>query len=806
MIRLLLKQCAFVCLLAISASASAQESYFVDGFHGGVYGHYPVPWYTQFMVDQLQSNPEWCIGLEIEPETWDTVAVRTPEAYKLFRDLVNDGTRVEYTNPSYAQSYLYPIAGESIIRQFQYGMRKLHAHFPQAVFTTYSVEEPCFTTCLPQILSQLGFRYAVLKCPNTCWGGYSEPFGGELVNWIGPDGTQMLTVPRYECEALQSNSVWQTTAWGNSREYLSACRQAGIKHPVGMCYQDAGWRNGPWLGKRRQSKYVLWTDYIDNIADHSVATDYHMTQEGVRAALVWGSQVMQRIGRQVRNAENRLLDAERMAVMAFVVKGWRPDQSSIDEAWRTLMLAQHHDSWIVPYNRLNRRGTWADNIALWTAATCKRADSVVDASVAVRSVADVTKAMVVNTTGNSRREVVGIKTTDGSICYIPVSVDGFGYTTVDVNAINQPSAKPHVKMKKNIATIENNCYRLVFDLKRGGILTSLYDKQQRREMVDQKSSFAFGELRGYFERYARFCSSVESEAQLTVMTDNAYVQRFSITGKIAGNQFEQIYTLKADEPIIDVELTIDWDRNLQIGNHFKRSKDDKTVAFYNTKYALNLILPASIHQPRLWKNAPFDVCESHADSTFFDTWTDIRHNIIHSWIDISDDQTGMALFTDHTTSYSFSKDYPLALTVQYSGPGLWGRNHTITEATRLRYALVPHRGKWDEAGISHINERWNHPLEVVDGANGGSLTLFTLDGTGYVLSACIVEGNDILLRLFNADGNAEPHDIPLRTAAKEICEVDLNGNVLRSIPIVDEKIRVQMPRYGIRTYRIKKYD
>ena len=58
MIRLLLKQCAIVCLLAISASASAQESYFVDGFHGGIYGHYPVPWYTQFMVDQLQSNPE----------------------------------------------------------------------------------------------------------------------------------------------------------------------------------------------------------------------------------------------------------------------------------------------------------------------------------------------------------------------------------------------------------------------------------------------------------------------------------------------------------------------------------------------------------------------------------------------------------------------------------------------------------------------------------------------------------------------------------------------------------------------------
>src|SRR5690606_7827701 len=57
-------------LLLSSFTVYAQKPYFVDGYHGGVYGHYPM-WVTQFMVDKLAAHPEWKLGLEIEPETWD---------------------------------------------------------------------------------------------------------------------------------------------------------------------------------------------------------------------------------------------------------------------------------------------------------------------------------------------------------------------------------------------------------------------------------------------------------------------------------------------------------------------------------------------------------------------------------------------------------------------------------------------------------------------------------------------------------------------------------------------------------------
>ena len=375
----------YIILLTVflSINAYSQQAYFVDGYHGGIYGHYPVKWKTQFIVDQLHMHPDWRIGLEIEPETWDTVRVQTPEAYQHFKEVATS-QQVEFTNPTYAQPYCYNISGESIIRQFQYGIAKINAHFPEVDFVTYSVEEPCFTSCLPQILKLFGFKYAVLKCPNTCWGGYTAAYGGELVNWVGPDGTSILAVPRYACEELEQKSTWQTTAWGNSDAYLKACRDAGIQHPVGMCFQDAGWKNGPWIGSGKNTKnnsiYMRWRDYIEKISIGKTDDDWHFSQEDMHVNLMWGSQVMQRIAQEVRTSENRIIMAEKMSVMAYLKNKYTCSQADMDEAWRTLMLAQHHDSWIVPYNGLNKQGTWADQIKRWTDSTNAIADGIIGAS------------------------------------------------------------------------------------------------------------------------------------------------------------------------------------------------------------------------------------------------------------------------------------------------------------------------------------------------------------------------------------------------------------------------------------------
>ena len=52
----------FFLLQLISFLLYGQQAWFADGYHGGIYGHYPM-WQTEFMVDQLRENTGWAINL-----------------------------------------------------------------------------------------------------------------------------------------------------------------------------------------------------------------------------------------------------------------------------------------------------------------------------------------------------------------------------------------------------------------------------------------------------------------------------------------------------------------------------------------------------------------------------------------------------------------------------------------------------------------------------------------------------------------------------------------------------------------------
>ena len=840
------KLCVILAMIFCSIQAHPQQAYFVDGYHGGIYGHYPVEWKTQFIVDQLTKNPDWRIGIEIEPETWDTVLVRTPEAYRQFEKLAA-GKQVEFTNPTYAQPYCYNISGESIIRQFQYGISKINKHFPKVDFLTYSVEEPCFTSCLPQILKLFGYKYAVIKCPNTCWGGYTGAYGGELVNWVGTDGTSILAVPRYACENLEENSTWQTTAWINSDAYLKACRDAGIKHPVGMCFQDAGWKNGPWIGSGKEVKgnsiYVRWRDYFENISIGKTDDDWHFSQEDMHVNLMWGSQVMQRIAQEVRVSENKIVMAEKMSVMAHLTNGYNYAQADMDEAWRTLMLAQHHDSWIVPYNRLDKRGTWADAIKRWTDQTNSITDGIVEAS--MRSFDKVSTTThnqqgyirIYNTLGSERTEIMNVllprefadadlelsdwnqnkidysveKEGENIRLFFEAKVPPFGYSTYGIKRkrIGKNVVSGGEKVNGREYIVENELYRIVFDLSKGGTIKSLIAKKEgNKEFAKQSGEYALGELRGYFYEEGKFRSSTETPAKMTVLRDNAYEKKLKIEGEIASHPFVQIVTLSEGDQRIDFDLTINWKKNVGIGEYKEQNWRDNRRAYCDDRFKLSVLFPVDLTSPRIYKNAPFDVCESKLEDTFFNSWDQIKHNIILHWVDLAEQKGdyALALLSDHTTSYSYGQDYPLGLTAQYSGQGLWGPDYKITGSTKIKYALIPHRGRWDKASIAIESDKWNEPLlsSYHLSAELESKSFVDLQNTGYQVSAAQLKEGKIVLRLFNAEGDNAQRKITLGMPLSSVEEVDLNGNCVerKKINICSGKteMTVSMPRFGLKTF------
>lgn len=832
--------------LMCGQTAFSQESdvYFVDGFHGGIYGHYPVETYTDYMTGLLEEYPDWRMCLEIEPETWDTVQVRTPEAYRKFKEW-SSSDRVEFTNPAYAQPYMYNVSGESIIRQLYYGIRKIRSHFPEVEFSTYAVEEPCFTSALPQILRQFGFSYASLKCPNTCWGGYAAPFGGELVNWTGPDGSAILASPRYACEKLQEGSVWQTEAWGNSDSYLEACRKAGIRDIVGMCYQDAGWTYGPWIGYgdsiRNGSVYVTWKEYFEEKAKGAVPEDYIFSQEDVRPGLMWGSQVLQRIAGQVRESENDIIVTEKLSAMAALDNGFRYRQDDIDEAWRTLMLAQHHDSWIVPYNRLNERGTWADNIALWTAATdsiCRAAGSAALSSFNGKKRSGKATVKIFNTLGFDREETVSfalpdwtgenilvrdfrgnevrssVHKEDGCVFLtFKASVPAFGYVTYRLLESRHEEAgtgSVRTVCTEDKMTVENDMYRMVFDASEGGTVTSLMSKADGREYVDRSSRFRLNELRGFFYGQDAFRSSAEGPAEV-VLDDEGAVKTVTVKGFISDVPFIQTVVLRDGERRIDCSLKIEWKGNVGIGQYAQKDCfGANRRAFYDDRYKLSLMFPVDAGNASLYKDAPFDVCRSGLEDTFFETWDGIRHNVILRWVDLSGEngKGSFALLTDRTGSYSYGKEYPLGLTVQYSGNGLWGRDYPIAGPTEIRYAMVPHEGTWDKSGIYAESMAWNEPLicSFSESAAKAPVSFIDTGDSGYAVSAAYMTDSGLVVRLFNASGDFSESGVVFGFPVEKVEETDLLGNVTGTVPVYRKGkttgMDVRIPRFGIRTYRL----
>ncbi len=839
---------AFILIVVFTSikAFSQQQAYFVDGYHGGVYGHYPM-WVTQFMVDKLAEHPEWRIGLEIEPETWDTVKRKEPAAYANFKNITASKS-VEFTNPTYSQPYCYNISGESLIRQFEYGMKKIHQHFPDVAFTTYSVEEPCFTSSLPQILKSFGFKYVVLKCPNTCWGGYTAAHGGQLVNWIGTDGTSILAVPRYACEGLEDNSTWQTTAWGNSDTFLKSCFDAGISNPVGMCYQDAGWKNGPWLGSsnniKNNSRYVTWKEYIENISTGKSNDNWHFSQEDVLVNLVWGSQVLQKLAQEVRISENKIVMAEKMAAMANIENHYQPLQTKLDDGWRTLMLAQHHDSWIVPYNRLNAKHTWAEEISLWTNNTNNISDNTIQSSIKTyeiqnrQSSDNLGYVKVFNTLASQRSELVevylaAINNTQKIAIYdsqktkIPSSliqkndtiylifkakVPSFGYATYSLKK-EQPVQEKYSAVKYSSdgnCILENEMYKMVIDPSKGGAIKSLISKKEgNKEYMDASNTYSFGELRGYFYEDQKFYSTTDSPAKITILEENAFRTILKIEGEIASHPYNQIITLVKGQKRIDFELTIDWKHNVGIGQYKQESNwASNKRAFPNDRFKLNIMFPLNLQSATLYKNAPFDVCESKLEDTFFDTWDSIKHNVILNWVDLvdKDQKSGFALLSDHTTSYSYGKDFPLSLTAQYSGVGLWGVDYKISGPSKIKYAVVPHSGNWNQAQISGESNQWNEPLITSYHQKTALVnkSYFDTGTSGYEVTAFKADADNLIVRLFNTKGDAESQKLTFGFPVSEVQEVDLRGNKIEGKVIHKNTISLSIPHFGIKTLLVKR--
>lgn len=822
----------------ITAEMKQSQSYFVDGYHGGVYGHYPRQ-FTQVILKYLEAVPEWKVGLELEPSTWDMVAMYDPEGYVRFREMVLDGSRVEYTNPAFGQPYMYNISGESMIRQMTLGMKALQRHFPGLEVSTYVTAEPCFTSSLPTVLSSLGFKYCSTKCPDTLFGGWFSQRDAELEWWIGPDGeSRILNSPRNMAATLDTYCAWSSADHSMTKAYVDACLEEGMTHPIGMTYQDAGWETGPWMDIRPEEEcpfvsapeyaepqYILWNQYFKNVAPVEKAVAGTYSQEDMHPSLSWGAQPLQRLARMVRHAENSMEQTEKLASIARLTSGYTYPEADLQNAWESLLLSQHHDCWIC-------LGRWVDRARTWTAGTefyCRKTRSA-----ALESTTDASEdaITVFNTGGTARKGRISIaadrrfnavrdaggqllpsQRIADSLVFI-ADLPAFGWATFTLD--EQPGTGHNtckVRRKGRNVELSNDLLCITIDPSKGGSIVSAKDLRTRREIVGKASGFAFNGLSAYYPERGERHGSDETPAEVTELCSGAVCAAVSIKGHIDGVPYTQTISLTAGSPLIDCSLTVDWQGPAPLigspepedGDRYDNSGNRLTwkTPHYNAHRKMNLTFP-TVGKGAICKDAPFDVCASRLETTEFSSFDDLKHVVALNWVDLETASGSLALFTDHTTSYTYGPDFPLGLTVQFVGSGYSRNRYNVDGPSTVNYALLPHAGAWDEDEVQIANEQWRQAPVAICGrpkleAEG---SLLDLSGTGWQLVTAYCEGDELYVRLYNAQGDSREHTVVPGFSFSGAQLVELDGRVREDLGS-GSALKISMPRFGIRTVRFR---
>lgn len=353
---------------------------------------------------------------------YEKMAAECPEALAELREAVKQGL-IEPVGCSYGQPYGLFHGGESNIRQFTFGVRsvlRLLGVRPRAFWE----EEFYFFPQLPQILRGCGFECANLYFQ---WTWHTPEVPREphaLILWEGIDGTRIPTLPRNGLNLHQWPEDFELLGGKGSRDHgIEGSWHRGIRRGIeaSRAERAAGSDGAALLRNLPLPAIVQWLELMPSkdwmcrselllpkLKELLAHPEYEIvpgTMSEVVAALlpsptgrgaggegdsptipiraytmddVWHGMTLgkncDRHPRTSRSIERTILAAESLSATAGLFgrpyASWDVYPSwELDEAWRELLSAQHHDNHeceglcgFVGYHQMHKAGRLASDV------------------------------------------------------------------------------------------------------------------------------------------------------------------------------------------------------------------------------------------------------------------------------------------------------------------------------------------------------------------------------------------------------------------------------------------------------------
>lgn len=360
-----------ICVLALSSLAGVtrpEESraaaaqgrpgeplYLLTYDHGGLvlwgHGHFAAK--LREAIRWLDRYPGFRIGLDNEAWTYDELAATdAPLLAELRGDLERYPGRFGIGSSTYGQPLATFIGGESNIRQIAYALR---ADRQQLGVTpgVYLMSEHAMHSQMPQILAGFGFSAALMRTHYMMY-GYNPTFDLPVGLWVGLDGSRLPAVPTYVGEGAEFGRTpidnWVLTRCpgpgcrGSLEEFRA--RFPHIHPLLATRADDSGLKQEALVRQTEGDPAYRWILLEDLAAILPRPTQEMRTgPNDFTVRMPWGY-CGNEIWDRSRAAEVQVLTAERLAAMEMLLGG-RGREAELDEAWKNLLVAQHHDVQIV---------------------------------------------------------------------------------------------------------------------------------------------------------------------------------------------------------------------------------------------------------------------------------------------------------------------------------------------------------------------------------------------------------------------------------------------------------------------------
>ncbi len=653
-----------------------------------------------------------------QPQLYAFFKERYPEMYEKIKERIKEN-RWEPEGGMWLEADCNLTSGESLVRQFVHGKRFFQEEFGVDNRILWLPDVFGYSGALPQIMKKCGIDYFMTT--KLAWNQFNKiPY--DTMMWRGIDGSEVLThlittlgvhQPIKDFFTTYNGMLHPDAIMGGWTRYQNKDINNDILISYG--YGDGG--GGPTREMLetsiRMEKGVKGIPKVRQAFARTFFDELKERVEGSRRLPVWEGELyfeyhrgtltsMARNKRSNRKSELGLMDLELLAVLKADTMDYPVKE--LDEMWKLVLLNQFHD--ILPGSSIEE--VYEVTKKEYEQIAAQLADMTAQYTKAIAG--DGEAVTIFNTTGITRDDVANLgdlnvaaiadndgnvypvqKTADGSIVYVE-HLPSKGYQSF-VPADAADAACPFTL--HNDRELETPFYTVRLDEQ--GMFTSIYDKENDREVVQEGSRANL--MRMYEDKPIYFdCWDIDiyytekywdvDNVERMEWTELGLVRAvLEITRRASNSTITQKILFYAKSRRIEFVTHVDWkEHQTLLKVHFPVAvhTDEATfdVQFGN--------LTRKTHQNTSWDVARFESCGQ-------------------KWMDLSEGHYGVSLLNDCKYGHSV-KDSNMALTLIKSG--IEPNEHTDQEEHTFTYALYPHAEGWRAAGTVAEAYKLNQPLTV----------------------------------------------------------------------------------------------